>query len=272
MKPYVLNLNEKSSLRFEGKVVAITGAGYGIGEAIALAFAHEGASVLLAGRKAERLESVARAIIAMDRRAEIAVTDVSIEDSAAAMVKQTIHSFGKMDILVNNAGIEGPTKLVTDITAEEWNETIAVNLTGAFYCSKHAAKWMAEHEGGAIVNIASVAGRIGYPMRTPYAASKWGMIGLSHSMAAELGPKNIRVNCVCPGAVEGERMNRVIQARAEASGVSLERAQKQAISGVPIGRMVTADEVARAVLFFAGDEASGITGQAFTVCGGMRMQ
>jgi NAD(P)-dependent dehydrogenase (short-subunit alcohol dehydrogenase family) len=179
-----------------------------------------------------------------------------------------------VDILVNNSGIAGPTKLAPDITAEEWHETIEVNLTGAFYCAKHAAAaMMKQGGGGAIVNISSVAGRIGYAMRTPYAASKWGMIGLNHSLAAELGPHGIRVNCVCPGAVQGPRIDAVIAARAQAAGVPEEAVAKQMSSGVPLGRMVTAEEVSRAVLFFASErDASGVTGQAFTVDGGFRMQ
>jgi NAD(P)-dependent dehydrogenase (short-subunit alcohol dehydrogenase family) len=259
-------------MRFEDKTVVVTGAGYGLGEAISLAFAHEGAGLVLAGRTGERLDAVARAVRAMDRRAHSVVTDVSQEASARRMIEETVKTFGKLDVLVNNAGIEGPTKLVCDVETTEWEQTLAVNLTGAFLCSKYAVKEMIRQGGGVIVNISSVAGRIGYPMRTPYAASKWGMIGLSHSMAAELGEHNIRVNCICPGPVEGDRMNRVIAHRAEARGIPFERAQRQAVSGVPIGRMVTADEVAQSVLFLASEEASGITGQAFTVCGGMRMQ
>jgi NAD(P)-dependent dehydrogenase (short-subunit alcohol dehydrogenase family) len=259
--------------RFNGKTAIVTGGGYGIGEAIALDLAREGAAVVLAARSLDKLEAVVQRIRAGGGRAEAVATDVSKEADVERMAARAIEAFGRIDILVNNSGIAGPTKLATEITADEWHETIEVNLTGAFYCAKHAAAAMIRQGGGAIVNISSVAGRIGYPMRTPYAASKWGMIGLNHSLAAELGPHGIRVNCVCPGAVKGPRIDAVIDARAKAAGVPEEVVVKQMSSGVPLGRMVTAEEVSRAVLFFASErDASGVTGQAFTVCGGFRMQ
>jgi NAD(P)-dependent dehydrogenase (short-subunit alcohol dehydrogenase family) len=260
--------------RFEGKVAVVTGGGYGIGEAIVREFAAEGAAVVIAARSRERIESLAKAIVESGGKAIAVVTDVANEESVEHMVKRTLEAFGQLDILVNNAGIAGPTKIAPEITSAEWHETIEVNLTGAFYCAKHAAATMIERgRGGAIVNISSIAGRIGYPMRTPYAASKWGMIGLNHSLAAELGAHRIRVNCVCPGGVQGDRIDAVIKARAEAAGVPEEAVRKSLSSGVPLGRMVTAQEVARSVLFFADEkDSSGVTGQAFTVCAGYRMQ
>lgn len=263
-----------SEERFEGNTAIVTGGGYGIGEAIVHGLAAEGAAVVIAARSRDKIEAVARKVREAGGRAEAIVSDVADEDAVAAMVRRTCETFGGVDILVNNSGIAGPTKLSTQITREEWRETLEINLTGAFFCAKHAAADMiARGRGGAIVNISSVAGRIGYAMRTPYAASKWGMIGLNHSLAAELGPHKIRVNCVCPGAVQGERIDAVIRARAQAAGVPEEAVARQMSSGVPLGRMVTAEEVARAVLFFASErDSSGVTGQAFTVCGGFRMQ
>lgn len=263
-----------SDPRFSGKVAIVTGGGYGIGEAIVRELAAEGCAVVIAARSKDKIDSLADEIRQAGGKAEAVVTDVSNEDHVQRAIGQAIETFGQVDILVNNAGIAGPTKLATEISSAEWHETIEVNLSGAFYCAKHAAAAMIERgRGGAIVNIASVAGRIGYGMRTPYAASKWGMIGLNHSLAAELGKFDIRVNCVCPGAVQGERIDAVIKARAEAAGISEEAATKQIASGVPLGRMVTAKEVARAVLYFADEnDSSGVTGQAFTVCGGARMQ
>lgn len=254
------------------KIAIVTGGGYGIGKAIALALAGEGARIILAARSEDKLQAVAGEIRKSGGAAEAVRTDVSDEASVEAMCARAVEVFGGIDILINNAGIAGPTKLATDITAVEWNETIAIDLTGAFFCSKHAAAWMIEHGGGTMVNISSVGGRLGYPMRTPYAAAKWGMIGLGHSLAAELGPRGVRVNCVCPGPVAGERIERVIRARSESAGVSLEQAQHQVTGNIPLGRLVTEEEVAKAVLYFAGPDSAGVTGQVFNVCGGMRMQ
>jgi len=149
---------------------------------------------------------------------------------------------------------------------------VDVNLNGAFYCAKHVARRMIERKSGAIVNIASIAGRIGYALRTPYAATKWGLIGLSHSLAAELGPHGVRVNAVLPGPVEGERVRQVIADRAQATGQSLEEAATIFTANLPLGRFVTAEEVASAVTFLASDDAAAITGQALNVDAGFRMQ
>ena len=159
-----------------------------------------------------------------------------------------------------------------DVTAESWDETLAVNLRGAFYCAKYVSAAMIERRRGSIVNISSVAGRIGYALRTPYAASKWGMIGLSHSLAAELGPHGIRVNAVLPGSTDGERLNRVIAARAATEGKPVEEVRDWYVRDIPIQRMVSEAEVADAVLFLASDQASGMTGQAVSVCGGFCMR
>jgi NAD(P)-dependent dehydrogenase (short-subunit alcohol dehydrogenase family) len=250
----------------------VTGGGVGIGREIALAFGREGANVAIASRSREKLEAVATELRAMGTDPMVAVLSVTEEPAVAALVDQARARYGRIDILVNNSGIAGPTSLARDITIEEWHETLDTNLTGAFLCSKHAARVMIEQKRGVIVNISSIAGRIGYALRTPYAASKWGMIGLSHSLAAELGPHGIRVNVVVPGATAGERVQRVIAARAAAEGKSLEEAERWFTKDLPLQRMVTGEEVAAAVTFLASDEAAGITGQAIHVDAGFRMQ
>ena len=259
-------------MRFKDQTVIVTGAGYGIGRAIALAFGRQGANVVLAARSRDKLEVVAAELTALGGSPLVAVTDVSSERDAAAMAEAARSRYGGIDVLVNNAGIAGPTRLARDIAPSEWEETIAINLSGAFYCAKHVSGVMIERGRGSIVNISSVAGRIGYPLRTPYAASKWGMIGLSHSLAAELGPHGIRVNAVVPGPIQGERIDQVIAARAKAEGKSVEEARQWFVKDIPLKRMPTSEEVAEAVLFLASDAASAITGQAVNVCGGFRMQ
>ena len=259
-------------MRFAKQVVVVTGAGYGIGRGIAEAFGCEGAHVVLAGRSREKLAAVADALAAGPATALAVPTDLRDEKEVERLFSTTHEKFGRLDVLVNNAGIAGPTALARDVSTAGWEETLRVNLTGAFLCARRASAIMIEARRGAIVNIASVAGRMGYPMRTPYAASKWGMIGLSHSLAAELGPHGIRVNAVLPGSTEGERIERVIAARAKAEDRTPDEVRRWFTKDVPLQRMVTADEVARAVLFLASDDASGVTGQAFSVCGGYQMR
>jgi len=259
-------------VRFDQQVVIVTGAGYGIGRGIAEAFAREGARVVLAGRSREKLAAVAEVLSAGPAPALSVPTDLREEVEVERLFATTHEKLGRLDVLVNNSGIAGPTALARDVLTSEWEETLRVNLTGAFLCARRASALMIEAGRGAIVNIASVAGRMGYPMRTPYAASKWGMIGLSHSLAAELGPHGIRVNAVLPGSTEGERIERVIAARSAAEGLSPDEVRRWFTKDVPLQRMVTAAEVAHAVLFLASDDASGITGQAFSVCGGYQMR
>ena len=259
-------------MRFTDRIIIVTGGGYGIGRAIALAFGREGAHVVLAARTREKLEAVAVELRGMGTRPLVAELSVADEAAVAGMVRSTESAYGQIDVLVNNAGITGPTALARDIDAADWREMVDVNLNGAFYCAKHVSRGMIERKSGAIVNIASIAGRIGYALRTPYAATKWGLIGLSHSLAAELGPHGIRVNAVLPGPVEGDRVRKVIADRAAATGQSLEEAAKIFTANLPLGRFVTAEEVASAVTFLASDAAAAITGQALNVDSGFRMQ
>jgi NAD(P)-dependent dehydrogenase (short-subunit alcohol dehydrogenase family) len=261
-----------SSRPFEKQVVIVTGGGMGIGRAIALAFGREGADVVLAARSKAKLEEVATRLREARTDPMVHLTDVSSEAAVSAMVAATLAKYGRVDVLVNNSGVAGPTKLARDVSGEEWNETIGINLSGAFYCARAVSAPMIERRRGSIVNISSVAGRIGYALRTPYAASKWGMIGLSHSLAAELGPHGIRVNAVLPGTTEGDRIHRVVAAKAAAEGKSLEETREWYIKDIPMKRMVSESEVAETVLFLASDAASGMTGQAVSVCGGFCMR
>lgn len=259
-------------MRFKNQTVIVTGGGYGIGKQIALAFAREGANCVLAARSIEKMEAVAAELRKLGTRPLVVAMDAGSEEQCAAMVKKTLAEYKQIDTLINNSGIAGPTKLARDITHAEWMQSMDVNLSGAFYCAKYVSGPMIEAKRGSIVNISSVAGRIGYALRTPYAATKWGMIGLSHSLAAELGPHGIRVNVILPGPVAGERFDSVVSARAKAEGVPFDQMMNQWVSSVPLRRQVTESEVAEAVTFLASGAASGITGQAFNVDGGFRMQ
>ncbi len=258
-------------MRLQDRIAIVTGGGYGIGRAIAEAYAREGADVLLAARNQQRLQETAQAITAAGRRVLVQQTNVAEEAEVRAMLQACLDTFGRVDILVNNSGITGPTQEVADMSVEAWDETLNVNLRGAFLCAKYALATMRPRRQGTIINIGSVAGRIGYPRRAPYAASKWGMIGLNHSLAAEVGQYNIRVNCLCPGTTEGERLTNVIAAKAEAEGTSYPEAERWYTTQVPLGRMIQPEEIANVAVFLASDESSGMTGQCFTVCGGFVM-
>jgi len=253
------------------KVAIITGGGYGIGKEIALAYARHGIKLALAARSEGPLAETRAAVEKLGVSAVTIRTDVSKEADCARMVEQTVKAFGRLDILVNNAGIAGPTKRLTEMTLAEWQEVIDINLTGAWLASRAALPGMAKQKSGNILMISSGAGRRGYPLRSPYASSKWAMIGLTQTLAGEWGPAGVRVNCICPGAVEGERIERVMHARAEALGVPYEQIRKGFESGAALQRIVTEAEVARVAVFLVSDLSAGVTGQTINVDAGSIM-
>jgi NAD(P)-dependent dehydrogenase (short-subunit alcohol dehydrogenase family) len=257
-------------VRLEGRAAIVTG-GHGIGRAIALRFAAEGCAVVVAGTGRERLEETARDLRQRGVRAPVSVTDVADEKAVADMVSRTLREIGRLDILVSNAGIAGPTAEIVQLDRAEWDRTLAINLTGAFLCAKHALPHMRAQRSGRIINIASVAGFIGYPLRAPYAASKWGMIGLTRTLALEAGPHGITVNAIAPGSTRGERMSRVIQARAQALGKPEAEIEREYLDPTALKRMVSEEDVAAMALFLASDEAASITGETIAVSGGFRI-
>ncbi len=174
--------------------------------------------------------------------------------------------------MVNNAASAGPTAIVPDINSDDWRAAVAINLTGTFYCCKYVSKVMLEANSGNIITISSVGGRTAYPLRAPYAVTRWGVIGLSHTLAAELGPLGIRVNAVVPGPIEGERSSRAFAARAKAENRDIDEIKQFFTKDIPIGRMPTEQEVADSVVYLASDFSTGIHGQTIQVDGGFRMQ
>jgi 3-hydroxybutyrate dehydrogenase len=255
-------------MRLSRKVAIVTGGGGGIGRAIALRFADEGAAVVLAGPTESAEEQVARQVNERGGRALSLLVDVADEAAVEQMVVATLDRFGQIDILVNNAGVIGPTAPVTRIDRKEWERVLAVNLTGAFLCAKHVLPHMIEHRGGRIINIASVAGLKAYALRSPYCASKWGMIGLTRTLAEEVGQYDITVNAIAPGPVRGARMQEVIRRRAAELGRSLEEVEREYLQSTALKRMVEEDDIAAVALFLASDEGRNITGETITVSGG----
>ncbi len=241
------------------RVVITAGAG-GIGLAIGRTFAAQGARIFVCD-----LDETALAAVPDDWGRFAA--DVSDEASVAGLFAAAEEALGGLDVLVNCAGIAGPTGLLEDLELADWQACLRVNLDATFLCSRAAIPLLRAAGGGAIVNFSSTAGLMGYPRRTPYATAKWGIIGLTKSMAMELGPEGIRVNAICPGAVEGPRMDRVIAAEAAKTGQSEAAVRANYASASSLQRFVTAEEVAGTVLYLATPAGTAINGQALAVDG-----
>ena len=258
-------------MKLEKQTAIVTGGGRGIGKAIALAFANAGVDVLVCGRHEETLKQTAREIQQLGRRSLAVVADVSLDKDVESMVQSAFNEFGSVNILVNNAGIVGPTAPLIRVTRKEWDDTFAVNLASAFLCSRAVLPAMIERGSGKIINIASVAGRMAYALRAPYAASKWGMIGLTKTLAQEVGPHNIQVNAVLPGPTAGERMQTVIDQRAQELGQSAAEVERDYIQATALKRMVDPRHVAAMVVFLASSNGDSITGQAIDVTAGLAL-
>ena len=258
-------------MALDNQIAIVTGGGQGIGEQIALRLAREGAALIIADVNVAGARKTAAAIARNGgREATVIPADVSDEIQVAALVRQTLAVQGRIDILVNNAGIMGPVKNIEDITLDEWNATLAVNLTGMFLCCKHVVPVMKEG-GGSIVNIASVTGKRPLTQRTPYSASKMGVIGLTRTLAMEVGAWKIRVNAVCPGAVTGARQERVYEGIMKFSGKSREQVMAERAELAALKTFVDPRQVAAVVAFLCSDDAAMMTGQDLNVCAGAVM-
>jgi NAD(P)-dependent dehydrogenase (short-subunit alcohol dehydrogenase family) len=251
----------------DGKVAIITGASKGIGRALSLRFAQEGAAVVCAARSADLVKETAAQVTKAGGKAIAIVCDAAEEDQVRRMVADGVKAFGKLTTLVNNAGDGGPTKKVEEYTMEDWRYTVDSCLTSSYLCTRFAVPEMRKAGGGSIVNISSGAGRRGLPYRIGYCASKAGQVGMTYGMALELAP-TIRVNCVAPGAVEGDRIDRVIAGQAEVRGISPDQMRKAMIERNPLKRFVTADDIVDATVFFCSDMAKSISGQVLAVNAG----
>jgi NAD(P)-dependent dehydrogenase (short-subunit alcohol dehydrogenase family) len=210
-------------------------------------------------------------IVRSDGQALAIAADVTDADSLAALVDVTIERFGRIDILVNNSGIAGPSAPIWEIEPDQWDETFAVNVRGVFLGCRAVIPTMRAQGSGTIVTIGSYSGKRPLSGRTPYAASKTALIGLTRSMAHEVGPAGIRVNLVSPGGIEGERIERVIHNLAVEEGITDAEARASFEAPSPLRRLVSAEEVARTVAFLASDAASGITGEDLNVSAGAVM-
>ncbi len=256
-------------MSLHGKVVLITGSGSGIGKAVAKRFAEEGARLAICDVNPEFLSATEKEL--KEQGAEVLAVEYNAQ--VPADIKKVfgamIARYGTIDVLVNNTGIAGPTKPIVDMELEEWDQTLEVNLRGAFYCIKLAAPYMIEKGEGKIVSMSSMSGKKSLPNRSPYCASKMGIIGLTRTAAEELGKYNINVNAVCPGAVAGPRLDSVFANLAKSQGTTPEAAANRFFEPSFFKRAVPPEDIAEMVLFLSdGERCRSITGQDFNVnCG-----
>jgi len=247
----------------EGLRVIVTAGAAGIGLAFTRTFAGAGAKVFVCDIDAKALDAMR---LELPQVGGI-VADVSVPAQVDALFAAAAQYLGGLDVLINNAGIAGPTARVEDISIDEWNRTIAVDLNGMFYCTRLAVPLLKKAGGGSIINLSSVAGRLGYAMRTPYSSAKWAVVGFTKSLANELGPSNIRVNTIQPGLVDGARLRNVIRAKAKALNVTEKEFEAELVSRVSLRRMVSEQDIANMALFLATEAGANISGQALSVCG-----
>jgi NAD(P)-dependent dehydrogenase (short-subunit alcohol dehydrogenase family) len=252
---------------FDGKVTLVTGAGSGIGAAIALDFLRSGARVAGAGRHRPRVDLTGGIEIPGDRWLWVRA-DVRREPDVRRLVRTVLSEFGHLDILINNAAVRGPTDRATKLNLRDWDDVLKTNLTGAFLCARECLRHMMRRRRGQIINISSMAGRMAYPLRAAYCASKWGLIGLTLTLAQEAGSRNVRVNAICPGPVEGPAMDSAIVRRCRALRISANKMRQQFIKPTALGRMVSASDVSDAVLFLCSEAARSVTGQVIDVSAG----
>jgi len=243
-----------------GKIALITGAGSGIGRATALIFAREGATIALSDIAAEGGQETLRMVKQAGAEAIFVRTDVSKLAEVEALIAKVISNWGRLDCAFNNAGIDGKMAKTAECTEETWNRTIAVNMTGVFFCMKAEIPHMLRQGGGAIVNTASAAGLTGSPGLPAYVASKHGVVGLTRAAAIEYGREKVRINCVCPGPIRTPMLGRLLSSRPEM--------EQRFASAEPLKRLGEPAEIGEAVAWLCSDAASYVTGHAMSVDGG----
>lgn len=246
---------------FEGKVAIVTGGAFGIGRATAIAFAREGAAVVVSDVADGGGEQTVGLIRKAGGTARSVVCDVASREQVRALIAGTVQQYGRLDFAFNNAGIEGTTAPIGELPDAAWDKVIAVNLTAQFDCMKQELVQMVKQGNGAIVNNASILGSVAFPNASAYVAAKHGLVGLTRVAALEYAPKGIRVNAVCPGFIATPMLER--------AGLLADPAVKQGLEAMhPLGRLGTPEEIAEAVLFLCSSKASFITGHPLLVDGG----
>lgn len=254
-------------LDIKGLRVLVTAGANGIGLAVARAFVREGAKVHICDVDEAALSALSNSDPAITQ----SKCDVADRRAVKWMFEEATGNLRGLDVLVNNAGVAGPTSKVEEMNPEDWDRCLEICLTGQFNCTRLAVPLLRKSKNASIVNISSAAGRLGFAMRTPYAAAKWGVIGFTKSLSIELGPDDIRVNAILPGLVAGDRQRRVLEAKAQQRGMSYAEMERTAFSYTSIKEYVTPDQIADQILFVCSPRGKTISGQAISICGDTQM-
>ena len=252
----------------QNKIALVTGASQGIGKSIAEKLGGAGATLAVAALENEALEKANADYKALGFRFKSYGVDLSMDSHIESLAHSVVRDLGPVDVLVNNAGIGGPTAPAHKVAPADFDKTLQINLRAPFLLSRAIIPSMIDRKGGKIINMSSIAGKMAYPLRTPYACSKWGLIGLTLTLAQELGPYNIQVNAICPGPTRTELIESVIRARAEATGTDFETMSQEYVRATALKRMVLPEEVADLVLFLSSSQSDAITGQAIDISAG----
>jgi NAD(P)-dependent dehydrogenase (short-subunit alcohol dehydrogenase family) len=246
-----------------GRIAVVTGAASGIGARVAKTLAAAGASVIVGDSSPAAVTRFAQE----NPTIAAVVSDVGEPDQVDALFAEAEKKLGPVNTLINNAGIAGPTSKVEEMSIEGWERTLKVNLSGAFFCVRRCVPGMLKARSGAIVNISSVAGRLGFPFRLPYAATKWGLIGMTETLAMELGSAGIRVNAVLPGLIDNERAREIVAGQAKSNRITEAEALERFMSRISMRTLIQPEEVAATVAFLVSDFGRHISGQSLSVCG-----
>jgi NAD(P)-dependent dehydrogenase (short-subunit alcohol dehydrogenase family) len=255
----------------ERRVTIVTGASQGIGTSIAVGFAGLGDVVVLAARNNEGLEETARQVETAGGLPLVAETDVTNPRSVDALMDRVVGEHGHIDVLVNNSGVAGPSGRLWEVEADDWKSTFEVNVFGVFMMCRAALPLMVGRGSGAVINVGSISGKRPLFGRSSYTTTKMALVGMTRTLAAEAGPHGVRVNLVSPGFVAGPRLDWVIEAQAEARGISAAEVRREFEDESPLGRLTEPEDVARAVVFLASSDAEGVTGIDLNVNSGVVM-
>ena len=260
-------------MKLAGQVAIILGSARGIGEAIAHTFAREGASLVLVDLETMKseLDGVARSISQAGGRAIPFVADCTDDRQVIAMVDETVRRLGKIDILINSIGYRGPLVPVQEITEQEWDDVLRINLKSAFLCFRAVVKVMIKQRSGSIVSISGTAGKEGMALRGSLCAAKWGLLGLTQTIAKETGPHGVRANVICPGGMDEPELRDMYAERAKGLGMTYQALEKQVLELTPLRKYAKHEEVAKAALFLASSDSSHTTGESLNVSGGRLM-